>query len=272
MATYKPRLSAPSANDKNYLHTSVGGKNSCIHIKNGSCLPNCVGYAFGRWIELLGYVPKLSRGNAENWYAHNDGYKRGQTPKLGAVVCWAKGKAGNASDGAGHVAIVEAINADGSITCSESNYGGTRFNIRKLRYPYSLGSKYTFQGFIYLPKTFEEEVKPTVLKFKVGDKVVVNGSLYKNSNAETSIGFVKNRTTTITRVAIGSKHPYNTTGDLGWMDEASVKAATATKSIDTIAREVIAGMWGNGAERKNRLTKAGYDYNAVQARVNKLLK
>lgn len=276
MATYKPRLSAPSASDKNYLHYTKGGYNYCIKIKGSSCLPNCVGYAWGRWRELLGKTPKLSRGNAENWYAHNDGYERGKTPRLGAVICWAKGRAGNSSDGAGHVAIVEAINADGSITCSESNYGGTRFNIRKLKAPYSLGSSYTFQGFIYLPMTFEEEpkeeVKPTVLKFKVGDKVVVNGSLDKNSNAETPKGSVKNKSTTITRVAIGSKHPYNTTGDLGWMDEASIKAATAKKSVEVIAREVIAGMWGNGAERKNRLTKAGYDYNAVQAMVNKLLR
>ena len=43
------------------------------------------------------------------------------------------------------------------------------------------------------------------------------------------------------------------------------------KSIDEIAREVIAGKWGNGTDRKNRLTKAGYDYNAVQSRVNQML-
>lgn len=44
------------------------------------------------------------------------------------------------------------------------------------------------------------------------------------------------------------------------------------KSIDEIAREVIQGKWGNGSERKNRLTNAGYDYNEVQEKVNKLLK
>lgn len=43
------------------------------------------------------------------------------------------------------------------------------------------------------------------------------------------------------------------------------------KSIDEIAREVIRGDWGNGADRKNRLTAAGYDYAAVQTRVNELL-
>lgn len=48
-------------------------------------------------------------------------------------------------------------------------------------------------------------------------------------------------------------------------------SAPAKKSIDEIAREVIRGDWGNGADRKNRLTAAGYDYVSIQARVNALL-
>ena len=46
-------------------------------------------------------------------------------------------------------------------------------------------------------------------------------------------------------------------------------SATPQKSIDQIAQEVIAGKWGNGQDRINRLTNAGYDYNAVQTEVNK---
>lgn len=46
----------------------------------------------------------------------------------------------------------------------------------------------------------------------------------------------------------------------------------AKKTVGELAREVIAGKWGNGSERKRRLTLAGYDYNAVQGRVNELLK
>ena len=42
-------------------------------------------------------------------------------------------------------------------------------------------------------------------------------------------------------------------------------------SIDTIAREVIAGKWGNGDTRIKLLTDAGYDYNTVQTKVNALL-
>ena len=43
------------------------------------------------------------------------------------------------------------------------------------------------------------------------------------------------------------------------------------KSVDELAREVIRGEWGNGSERRVRLTQAGYDYNAVQKRVNEIL-
>ena len=43
------------------------------------------------------------------------------------------------------------------------------------------------------------------------------------------------------------------------------------KSVDTLADEVIKGLWGNGSDRKNRLIKAGYNYDAVQKRANELL-
>lgn len=49
------------------------------------------------------------------------------------------------------------------------------------------------------------------------------------------------------------------------------RLATPEKTVTDIAKEVIAGKWGNGAERKRRLTAAGWDYNSVQAEVNRLL-
>lgn len=49
-------------------------------------------------------------------------------------------------------------------------------------------------------------------------------------------------------------------------------SSTPSKSIDTIAREVINGKWGNGSSRKSRIEAAGYNYKEVQARVNALLK
>ena len=43
------------------------------------------------------------------------------------------------------------------------------------------------------------------------------------------------------------------------------------KSVDEVAREVIRGEWGNGSDRRQRLEAAGYDYDAVQDRVNDIL-
>ena len=47
---------------------------------------------------------------------------------------------------------------------------------------------------------------------------------------------------------------------------------TVKKSNEEIAKEVVAGKWGNGNARKTALTKAGYDYKTIQSLVNKLLK
>lgn len=43
------------------------------------------------------------------------------------------------------------------------------------------------------------------------------------------------------------------------------------KSVEELACEVLEGRWGNGQERKDRLRKTGYDYEAVQERVNEKL-
>ena len=60
--------------------------------------------------------------------------------------------------------------------------------------------------------------------------------------------------------------------DIAYEDYPAIIRGTAPKSeksVADLAAEVIAGMWGNGAERRERLTAAGYDYAAVQAEVNR---
>lgn len=53
---------------------------------------------------------------------------------------------------------------------------------------------------------------------------------------------------------------------------ATPAPATPAKTVDKLAQEVLDGKWENGTERKERLTAAGYDYSAVQAKVNALVK
>ena len=61
---------------------------------------------------------------------------------------------------------------------------------------------------------------------------------------------------------------YDTNGKLKYTPTKQ----TAKKTVTELAKEVIQDKWGNGEERKNRLTAAGYDYKAVQAEVNRLLR
>ena len=56
--------------------------------------------------------------------------------------------------------------------------------------------------------------------------------------------------------------------DLSRYSRGNTPVKPQSKPIDQIANEVIAGQWGDGADRKKRLTDAGYDYNAVQNAVN----
>ena len=48
--------------------------------------------------------------------------------------------------------------------------------------------------------------------------------------------------------------------------------SSGKKSVTDLAKEVIAGKWGVGEKRKKKLTAAGYDYAAVQKKVNEMLK
>lgn len=51
----------------------------------------------------------------------------------------------------------------------------------------------------------------------------------------------------------------------------AVSSSITKKTVAEIAKEILQGKWGNGQDRKNRLVAAGYNYNEVQAAVNKLL-
>lgn len=251
-STFLPRTTAPATVDKNWIYTGFGGNNKCILIKEKSVLPNCVGYAWGRWWELLNSEPKLSRKNAEDWYATNDGYERGQTPKLGAVACWRKGKAGDGKDGAGHVAIVEEILNDGTIITSNSGYLGSYFYMRTIKAPYNLGGTYVFQGFIYLPQTFV--AKEWVLK-PIDDvaKEVILGEWGHGADRKSKL------------TARG--YDYNEVqAKVNWIISQHEK--NHYTSIDVLVQDIIAGKLGNGLDRKQRIINAGYNYEEVQTKVN----
>ncbi len=283
MATeFVPRLTAPSATDKHWIKTTKGGLSVCLEISSGSVLPNCVGYAWGRFYELTGVKPRLANLNAEDWYGNtSDGYKRSSTPKLGAVACWRKGKVWNSEDGCGHVAIVEEVKPNGDIVCSNSAYGGSRFYVQT----YSKSAGYNsgslvFQGFILPPVDFSAQSEtPSAISssaaFKIGDVVDFVGSTHYTSSTGTRGTAAKPGKAKITIIAPNTAHPYHVIAECrggstvyGWVNKSDI---VYKKSIDDLAKEVIHGDWGDGDERIRRLTTAGYDYYAVQRRVNELL-
>ncbi len=155
---FNSRTTAPAKNNSYYYKDN-------IFYKCGYGMPNCTCYAWGRFYELTGKYPKLCTANAENWYKYHDGYERGKTPKLGAIAVWSKGKIGNAKDGAGHVAVVEGINEDGSWLSSNSGWKSTNFYLKTIPKSNELKG-YNFEGFIYNPIEFDTVLKPEPVEIK----------------------------------------------------------------------------------------------------------
>lgn len=232
------------ANNKNFITRGSGGWNTCIkgnpRYQYADALANCVGYASGRFNEIINIARETTgctyttlNCNAVGFKerAEAAGLKTGSTPRRGAIMCWGKEGA------AGHVAIVERVNNNNSVYTSESGWGSSAIFWNSTRSNnngrWGIGAGYYFRCFIYLPDDVQkaidaEEPTPTPQptpsdKFNIGDKVVVNGPLYVSSTASSPAGNVSNKVTNITRKNPGSAHPYNTTGDLGWMDESSIK-------------------------------------------------
>nr|DAM85805.1 MAG TPA: peptidoglycan hydrolase [Caudoviricetes sp.] len=111
---------------------------------------------------------------------------------------------------------------------------------------------------------------------KVGDLVTITGSTYYNGKSIPK--WVKGKNwyvlqTDGARVVI-DKSEDGKNAICSPVNAADLQLVNAKpgKTVDELAREVIRGLWGNGTERKNRLTEAGYDYRAVQRRVNELLR
>ena len=119
---------------------------------------------------------------------------------------------------------------------------------------------------------------------KAGDIVVFDWQGY-NAGWADHIGLVTNvNGNTITTVEGNTGNPrgvrrktYNKSSNyiVGYARpnyKTSGSSGTGKKSIDTVAKEVIAGKWGNNPQRKQKLEKDGYNYSAVQKRVNELSK
>ena len=237
------RTTRPTSGNKYFITRSNGGYSTCIQGKptDSQCnvLANCVGYACGAYNEELGlgYEKYHLNCNAENFIerAIASGLSVLSKPVVGSILCWE-----GVGSLAGHVAIVIEVINDNCIRTAESGYGSSRPFWITTRYNnngrWGLNSNYRPRGFIVNPNypynpTPKPQPTPTPAptpsdKFNIGDKVVINGALYISSNAASPAGSISNKVTNITRKNPGSAHPYNTTGDLGWMNESDIRMYT----------------------------------------------
>lgn len=137
----KIRTSQPKKN-KYYIRTVTGGLNGAVAgsptISGANVLCNCVGYANGRFNEIIndpdlkGVVKAFKYQltcNAENFIesAKRQGLKISSTPVVGGVMVWQKGNTLGGGDGAGHVAVCERVYDDGTILTSESGWASWAF-------------------------------------------------------------------------------------------------------------------------------------------------
>jgi len=226
------RTSKPKAGNKFYITTSKGGYSQCIQgSPTDVCnvLANCVGYACGRFNEIIGSMkyPYLNC-NAENFIERAKstyGLTVVPYPTLGGIMVWQKGGTLSGNDGAGHVAIVEKIIDKNTIYTSESGYGGSAFwnsTRSNSNGRWGLSSGYTFRGCIVNPAIgdvhYVEPVNPTPSnKYKVGDKVRFTGTLYRDSMGNGAGQSRTNLEATIYLVNYGAKCEYNINHGLGWV-------------------------------------------------------
>lgn len=170
----KIRTTAPTVNTKYYKTNNPFYPTYSMFNMKG----NCTDYCYFRFKESNNLSKiNLYTGNAENWLLYNDKYKKGTTPKVGAIMVYSKGKLQYGKDGAGHVRFIEDIKRDSNgkivqMLISESGANSFIFRTKIIKPPFTMAG-YKLQGYIYPPTDFEEDTinKPTIRKS--------NAKLYK---------------------------------------------------------------------------------------------
>lgn len=179
--------------------------------------------------------------------------------------------------------------------CCESNYGtsklmanakaffgikATRTWVSRAKYGglvYNAGTKECYDGHTYTNITACFRAYKTMADSVRDYFDLLEGDRYKASLSKTT---VHDCITVIKNGGYATSPTYISTIDSIYnkfksqIERYTVDGNINTTSVDytAVAKEVIAGKWGNGTNRKKLLTDAGYDYKTVQATVNKLLK
>lgn len=237
--------------------------------------------SMGIWVENDGYVPKPADFILYDWQDNGKGDNQGNPD---------------------HIGTVEKVNGN-TITIIEGNYSrAVKHRELQVNGKYIRGyivPKYDADGTQETPsqKKSVTEVAKEVLAGKWGNgdarKTALKNAGYDYDAVQAEVNRLAKGNTTakksveeIAQEVIAGKwgngderknritaagYDYNAV-QKAINTKLSGSASKATKSVTEVAKEVIAGKWGNGKKREEKLTAAGYNYEAVQKKVNELLK
>lgn len=238
------RTSLPEKGNKFYNTKNSGGYSYCI-VGKPTCdglnvLANCVGYACGRFNEIIGHMayPYLNC-NAENFIVRGEslGLKISDKPSLGGIMVW-EGK----SSLAGHVAIVEKIIDENTVYTSESGYESAYFwnSTRRIgNGNWGAGANYKYIGCL---------INPSVTSLKSIDEIAHEVIEGKWDN------YPK-------RKELLEKAGYN----YRQVQDRVNEILSSKVDILDLVRRTIRGDFGNGQARRKAL---GSNYDEVQRQVN----
>ena len=213
---------------------------SCIQLIN-------IAKQMGIWVENDSYVPMPGDAILYDWQDNGVGDNAGQPDHIGVVT----------------------MVAGGTITVIEGNYNN-RVGVRQI----PIGGKF-IRGFItprYTNNTVHNTNRPTTntsYLYKVS-KNCKNRLRIRQKPTELSaiVGYINNNNDIYE--IYEENNGWGKLVNSSWICLKYTKKVTV--DITKIAKEVIDGKWGNGEERKARLTKAGYNFTEVQNKVNELLR
>ena len=218
-----------------------------------SALAIKLGYTDIMPIEISCYYI-IERAKAMGVWVENDAY----VPQPGDAVLydWDDNGAGDNTGNPDHIGTVESVNKSaGTFVVIEGNYS----NAVKRR-TMAINGKF-IRGFI-CPKY---EATGDVPSHNYDKKTVEQ---LAKEVIEGRWGSGDTRKTALTNAG----YDYNVVqAKVNELLEGGSTSTPAKKPINTIASEVIQGIWGNGDSRKQKLEAAGYNYSEVQAAVNKKL-
>lgn len=246
--------------DHRAWHCGTGSKGTgnSTHIsfeicEDGLTDPTYFGKVYQEAVDLCVYLCRLYGLTEKNIIDHSEGRALGLASNHGDVKHWFP-KHGKSMD-----TLRAAVKAQLSGT-------------QTVKEPEIVGDLYRVQVGAFSKKTNATRKLEAVKAAGFDDAIVasVDGNLWR-----VQVGAYAEKSN-----AVKMQTKLAEAGFTGFVTRLSGKTETATttepaapkKSVEEIAREVIRGKWGNGAERRARLTAAGYNYEEVQADVSRLMK